>query len=404
MNETTMAAISAWVVEAGLAGTAEPELLHGFCERCRAAGLTVERALALVDTLHPNFEGRAFHWTPEEQARPAMEYGRTNEGEAAETWQQGVFGHIRNNGLLEWHGRFDGERLPFDQIEAMRPKGYSSLLALVHRFAGEGVFGEMDCIYSYWATKKSGGFAASDLASLRKLLPPLALAIKSISLARVTRTLVEVYLGQGAGSRVLNGKIMRGVAERIDTVLWFSDLRGYTSITDQAAPDDIIPLLNDYADAVINAVQGHGGDVLKLIGDGVLAIFEGDDLAEGCRKALAAEADMRSRIEATNAERSGRSAPITSVYLGLHVGEVFFGNIGSENRLDFTVVGPAVNEVNRIASMCRSADRTLLLSSRFADLVAATHGDKLARVGRYALRGVSRGQDLYTLDQGASAS
>ena len=399
MNEETMAAITAWLVEAGLAGTSEPELLHGFCQRCVAAGLDIDRALALVDTLHPNFEGRAFHWSQEENARPAQEYARTNHGEAAELWEMSVFSHIRNNGLSDWHGRFDGEPLPFGQIEAMRPKGYSSILAHVQNFAGEGVFGDMDCVYSQWITKRPGGYTDADVAALRRLLPPLALSLKCISLARITSTLAEVYLGSGAGRRVLGGKIIRGVAERMDTVLWFSDLRGYTAITDQAVPETIIPLLNDYADAVITAVTTHGGDVLKLIGDGVLAIFESSDLADGCRQALRAEADMRERVEAINAARESDGLPVTTVYLGLHVGEVFFGNIGSKDRLDFTVVGPAVNEANRIASLCRSVDRSLLMSARFADLIDGAVTNRLASVGRYALRGVARAQDLYTLDE-----
>ena len=403
MNETEFGAIAAWIVEAGLAGISEPDLLDGFCHRCRDAGLDLERALALVDTLHPNFEGRAFHWGREEQARPAQEYARTDTGEAAELWETSVFNHIRSNGLSEWHGRFNEDPLPFHQIEAMRPKGYSSVLAHVQSFAGEGVFGDMDCVYSQWVTKKPGGFAEADVAALRRLVPPLALSLKCISLARITSTLAEVYLGSGAGRRVLGGKIIRGVAERINTVLWFSDLRGYTAITDRAVPETIIPLLNDYAEAVITAVSDHGGDVLKLIGDGVLAIFESDDLANSCRQALRAEADMRERVDAINASRTRDGLPVTTVYLGLHVGEVFFGNIGSKDRLDFTVVGPAVNEVNRIASLCRSVDRSSLISERFAELIGGTTTNRLASVGRYALRGVSRAQHLYTLDERTAA-
>jgi adenylate cyclase len=198
---------------------------------------------------------------------------------------------------------------------------------------------------------------------------------------------------------VLRGQIGRGVADRIETVLWFSDLRGYTKISDGAAPDQIIPLLNDYAETVIEAIHAHGGDVLKLMGDGILAIFNFDSHARACCQALDAATAAQHAIAALNEGRAGKGLPTTEMYLGLHVGEVFYGNIGSERRLDFTVVGPAVNEVSRIAALCRSVDRPLLLSSAFAEALGGAR-QRLVSVGRYALRGVGRAQDLFTLDPG----
>src|SRR4029077_15337011 len=211
------------------------------------------------------------------------------------------------------------------------------------------------------------------------------------------QTLVQTYLGRDAGARVLAGRIGRGVPERIDTVLWFSDLRGYTRISDTSEPEQIIPLLNDYAEAVISAVHEQGGDVLKLIGDGVLAIFRAGDRQQACRSAIAAAKAAGTAMRALNEKRAAENLPTTHIYLGLHVGEVFFGNIGSKNRLDFTVVGPAVNEVSRIAALCRSVEQKLLISSAFAAALGIT-GPRLVSVGRYALRGVSQAQDLYTID------
>ena len=186
-------------------------------------------------------------------------------------------------------------------------------------------------------------------------------------------------------------------------MLWFSDLRGFTRITDTAAPEQIIPLLNDYAEAVISAIHEAGGDVLKLIGDGTLAIFTAEDPAHACRCALAAEAlHARAASRELNARRSAAGLPITDVYLGLHIGEVFYGNIGSPDRLDFTVVGPAVNEASRIAAMCRSVERDVLLSSAFAAAADAERArSRSSRSGRYALRGVGRPQELFTLDRDA---
>jgi adenylate cyclase len=213
--------------------------------------------------------------------------------------------------------------------------------------------------------------------------------------------LVETYLGRDAGRRVLAGHISRGVADRIDAVLWFSDLRNYTRITDTAAPEEIIPLLDDYADAIISAIHERKGDVLKLMGDGVLAIFTAKDRGRACEAALAAAVVARRSVAEVNRSRAGEGLPVTDMYLGLHVGEVFYGNIGSKERLDFTVVGPAVNEVSRIASLCRSVDQPLLISSAFASAVGESRS-RLVSVGRYALRGVGRSQDLFTLDPDAS--
>ena len=181
--------------------------------------------------------------------------------------------------------------------------------------------------------------------------------------------------------------------------VWFSDLRGYTRITDTAPPEQVIPLLNDYGEAVITAVHEAGGDVLKLIGDGTLAIFKAEEPARACRHALDAEALARGRIAALNGRRAAAGLPVTQLYLGLHVGEVFYGNIGSPDRLDFTVVGPAVNEASRIAAMCRSAERDVLLSAAFAAAARAEDRAAFVSVGRYALRGVGRAQELFTLER-----
>jgi adenylate cyclase len=400
MDASSLDAITDWVVGRGLTGALETDLLKGFGERCIAAGLALSRAVAVIDTLHPTFEGRAFRWRNDGIEEPVLvEYGRTTHGEAADNWRQSIFHHLLATGGQEARCRlFAGDAAPFRDFETMRSQGQSDVLALIHRFAGAGVVGEMDCIYSLWATRTPGGFSDDDLAALRRLVPPVALAIKCAALKRIAETLVEVYLGHDPGRRVMEGRISRGVADRIRAVLWYSDLRGYTTISDAAAPEEIIPFLNDYAEAVVSAVEAAGGDVLKLMGDGTLAIFKADDAGLACRSALAAERDMRSRITALAARRGAEGRPVTSVYLGLHIGDVFYGNIGSNDRLDFTVVGPAVNEASRIASMCRSVERAVVLSSDFAAATPEPERSTLVSVGRFALRGVSRAQELFTLD------
>ena len=215
-------------------------------------------------------------------------------------------------------------------------------------------------------TDLAAGFSEADVAAIARLVPHLGLAIKAAALARIAETLVETYLGRDAGRRVLHGRIERGVADRIKTVLWFSDLRGYTRISD-AEPEQVIPLLNDYADAVVSAIHKREGDVLKLIGDGVLAIFPAENRVRATAAALAAATEALEAVKALNVRRGAEGLPTTDMYLGLHLGVVFYGNIGSQDRLDFTVVGPAVNEVSRIAAMCRSVDQPILISSAFAE-------------------------------------
>lgn len=242
----------------------------------------------------------------------------------------------------------------------------------------------------------AGGFDDAHVEALRRLVPTLALAVKAASLERIAGTLMETCLGRDAGKRVLSGWIARGVADRVNTVLWWSDLRGFTRVTDTAPPDQIIPMLNDYADAVIGAIHETGGDVLKLIGDGTLAVFDASDPARACRAALAAQAVARTRVAEVSATRAEAGLPVTDIYLALHIGDVFFGNIGARERLDFTVIGPAVNMVNRIATMCRSVERPVLLSSDFA-AAADGAGGEIVSVGRYALRGFEEAEELFTV-------
>ena len=399
--------VVAWVTKAGLAGCSEADLLRGFCERAAAAGLPLSQAVVIVDTLHPVHEGRVFRWRRDPTNESAMfEYGRADEdrGAAAEKWLQSPFYHLLQTGGSSLRRNFArGDPADFPKIEDLRLQGETDYFAVIHRFEADGVIGEMDCVYSSWTTDADDGFGDDPLDALIGALPALLLAIKCESLARIAETLVETYLGRDAGRRVLSGRIARGVTEHIEAVLWYSDLRGYTRISDTALPEQIIPLLNDYADAVISAIHEADGDVLKLVGDGTLAIFKAKDSATACVCALRAEAAARRNIGALNRERASKGLPVTEVYLGLHIGDVFYGNIGSRDRLDFTVVGPAVNEVSRIADLCRSTERDTLLSSAFRAAVPEPDRASLVSVGRYALRGVNRSQDLFTLEPGIAA-
>ena len=406
MELSTRLDLMNWLVGQGLTGLPETDLIRGFCERCCAGGLELSRAIVAIDTLHPIYEGRGFRWNdrPSNESE-TFEYRSSSEGDAAKNWRRSAFHHMLEKGLDELIlDLVDEGTLKFSLMSDLADKGHRHLVAFIHRFGEAGTLGEMDCFYSYWLTRRNEAFDADELQALRDLVPLLGLAIKSAQHVDIARTLGRVYLGRDASEQVLRGRISRGVTERINAALWFSDLRGSTRISEGIGPDEIIPFLNDYADASIDAIHDAGGDVLKLIGDGTLAIFNAEDPAEACRCALKAEALVRERITALNARREADGIPTTQAYLGLHVGEVFYGNIGSEDRLDFTVVGPTVNEVSRIASMSRSVDRELLASSEFYKGLDAAGRRYLVSTGRYALRGIGRAQDLYTLDPDVDAN
>ncbi len=400
MNETDIRRIADWTVQRGLAGDSETALLQGFCAHCVDAGLEMSGGTAIIDTLHPVYEGRVFSWRRDEPLDARVsEYEPTAGSANEEGWQRSPFYHLLQSGDDELHCRLElGETGGFPILDDLRQEGLTGYFAMVQRFDQEAAIGEMDCFLSRWTTERPGGFGEADLAALRRLVPVLGLAIKSASLARVAESLVEAYLGRDAGRRVLQGRMVRGAAERINAVIWFSDMQGYTALSERIEADQIIPLLDDYAEVAIMAIHGAGGDVLKLMADGVLAIFPADDPALACSAALRAEADMRLRLAKLNERRTAAGQPVSSIYLGHHIGDVFYGNIGSKDRLDFTVVGQAVNEANRIASMCRSADREVLFSSAFRKSLPEDDRPRLVSVGRYALRGVSRAQELFTLD------
>jgi adenylate cyclase len=411
MNEFFFAELSAWLTQVGLDGTPESEIVCGFCERCVASGLPLTRGLVAIDTLDPVHEGRVFRWGYNPELAPVADYGRTSqEGlavggfdpqdvEAARRWQNSAFYHMLQGGGSLLRRRLDAAtKDEFAWLSDLYAEGITDYVAIINRFATAGVIGEMDSVYSSWATAAPEGFGANHIAALASLTPYLALAIKSVSLVRMTGTLMRTYLGHDAAQRVLSGRILRGVADTIEAVIWFSDLRGFTRITD-TAPEQVIPLLNDYADVIVSAIHGRGGDVLKLIGDATLAIFTAEERTHAVNAALSAAIAAREGISALNKRRELDGKPVTDMNLGLHAGEVFYGNIGSRERLDFTVMGPAVNEVVRIAAMCRSVDQPVLTSSAFASAEATRR--RLVSVGRYALRGVSRAQELFTLDPNA---
>jgi adenylate cyclase len=318
VNEAFFAELSAWLTQAGLAGRSETDIVSAFCDRCVAAGLPLARVIVFIDTLHPVHEGRLFRWGYGPTESPLLEYGRTDpdalaasgsephDVEMAERWRNTPLYKMVQTGDSFLRRRLNPAAADeFPLLSEDLAAGMTDYVAIISRFAPEGVIGEMDGVYSSWATAAPDGFSDRQIAALQRLAPDLALAIKSVSLVRMTGTLMQTYLGRDAGQRVLGGRIVRGIAERIDAVVWFSDLRGFTRITD-TAPEQAIPLLNDYSDAIVSAIHEHGGDVLKLIGDGTLAIFTAKDRTHACGAALSAAIAARGRRRIEHAPQSRR--------------------------------------------------------------------------------------------------
>ncbi|MFY0533306.1 adenylate/guanylate cyclase domain-containing protein [Nannocystis pusilla] len=275
--------------------------------------------------------------------------------------------------------------------------GITDYIACVHRLGDAVKMGEFDCVYSSWGSDAPAGFAEADVGLVAALGPFLAAAMLSCTVRQITRTVVETYLGGDAGGRVLRGAIARGVAERIRAIVWFSDLKGFTSMVDSTDAELVLPLLNEYADPQVEAIHAHGGTVLKFIGDGLLGMFPvGDSTAEAASRALAAADAVLTALAEVSARRVAAGLPATGAYLALHLGDVFYGNIGGATRLDFTVIGPAVNEAARMSAMCRPLAQDVLVSQAFADALPAAR-TRLVALGSHRLRGVAQAQALYAV-------
>lgn len=252
----------------------------------------------------------------------------------------------------------------FPILSELAAQGATDYWARLVRFGAPDTLGNTRGVATSFATCRAGGFADAHLDLIRATLPALALAFKASLAVETARTLVTTYLGHGPAERILCGEIERGQVSTVRRVLWFSDLAGFTRIADTVPRPQLLDLLNAYADTIVSIVHAHGGEVLKFMGDGILAAFDGGE-DNACERALDAADAARLAIERLNQERAQAGLPVTTFTLALHEGEVAYGNVGSRDRLDFTVLGPAVNELSRIQAMSRSIDRAVLVSSAF---------------------------------------
>lgn len=381
--ELSLQPVLDWL-DAGAPGTQRPEqVLMQLCRTLLASGLSLHRVAVFVRTLHPNVAGRAFFWRADREEVEVDE---------AEHSFIGSEEHLASPIYAVWSGNREIRRrladpacpLDYPVLADLRAEGVTDYLAMPLRF----LTGEVHC--ATFATRRPGGFSDAEVAALRRLLPPFTRLAEVYANMRKARNILDAYLGPAAGEKVLAGRIKRGDSEDIDAVIWFCDLRESTALADSMSRREFLRLLNDYFECVLGPVLERGGQVLRFIGDAALAIFpvEGKP-AEACARALAAAREALRNMDKLN---KARSRPLR-FGIGLHLGQLTYGNIGTPTRIEFTVVGAAVNEAARIESLCKDLDVDLLVS----EPVARALPGAFRSLGSHTLRGVGDKMELFTV-------
>ncbi len=396
-----------WAVQAGLRGAAAYELFDGFCQRLVIDGIALWRAYAAMETLHPQWDGYGYTWRRDLNAIQPEQYGHG--GEDAPQWLNSPFYDLirrarsgEDEPSMRRRLEAGPEQRDFPVLDEFFAAGATDYFARIFAFGKNGDRSRGSGIVYSFITDRRGGFGEDDITLLQATLPGLSLAMKADAGHVIASGLLGTYLGEDAGRRVHAGAVERGSVSSLRAVLWYADIRGFTATTDAAPGPLVIDLLNDVFETLTAAIRTRGGQVLKFIGDAMLATFslEGDP-AETCQRALDAAAEAMQSLEALGAARVAAGLPGVSVDLALHLGEVLYGNVGAADRLDFTVIGPAVNEVARIEALCEPLGRQVLVSAEF---VAADRraGGALESLGFHALRGVRERKEIFALTVGAA--
>jgi adenylate cyclase len=405
-KETTAATTSVhidgvadWLMSQALGEGDVHDILGGCCDRLLAAGIPLWRAFVSFRILHPKFASVSIIWRRDERSG-TVERIETLHGEAfsSDDWHQSPMNHMLSTQIPFLRRRLTGEEalLDFPVCRDLRDQGASDYVAWMIAFARDDEPGpHMDGVIGSWSTDRPSGFSDGELRSLLRVQRRLAVSLKVQIKQQIAQTVLATYLGMDAGRRVLEGQIRRGDGDMLHAVIWYSDMRHSTRLADSLAAEEFLKTVNTYFECTAGAVLANGGEVLRFIGDAVLAIFpiRGGDAKSACELAMAAVRDADARLEAVNAERADRKLEALDYGLGLHVGDVMFGNIGVPERLEFSVVGPAANEVARIESLTKVLGRRALASAEFARSVPSAWES----VGEHALEGVGEPLEVMTL-------
>jgi adenylate cyclase len=378
--------LARWFVTEAYQITDTARLIEAAAERLVAAGIPLYRLSYFRFTLHPELAGNAYMWRRGRGVRVgSAPHGLREEARYRDNPLPAVFEQRKTiRARLE---RLDQPQAPV--LRDLKAEGATDYVALPLIFST----GHIDALSV--VSDRPGGFSAQDLDRMFLLQFAFTRIVEIHSLRDTAVNLLDAYVGHAAGERILAGEVKRGDGSTIEAVIWYCDLRGFTRLSDTLPRDAIIALLNDYFGAMAEAVTAAGGEILKFMGDAMLAIFAvaapGERAGVAAKALAAAEAASRA-IAAVNARRAAAASPLIRFGLALHIGEVMFGNIGASARLDFTVIGPAVNRAARLEKLCAALEQPLLIS---AELAALLPPDRIAALGSHALKDVDAPQPVF---------
>jgi adenylate cyclase len=387
MTGSDLQKVTDWLIDGARSALSPPRMMAETCERLVQAGLPLWRVGVFVRTLHPDIYGRNLVWRPgAEVVVGTVDFDIRNTPEFRNSPLAIVFAEGQ-----EVRCRLDdpaSERVPF--FDDMRAEGVTDYIALPLLFTDGSINA------SSWTTKQPGGFSGDELAALKTVVVPLARVIEIISLRRTASILLDTYVGNRAGQRILGGQIRRGHTDTMDAAIWLSDLRGFTALSDRLPAETVVDILNGYFDCQVSSIKTHGGEVLKFMGDGLLAVFPIDeyvgDVQEVCSRVLEAARESRASVEAMHYP-VGEAVERFRFGVALHVGRILYGNIGGGDRLDFTCIGPAVNLAARLEKIAGRLSRTIVASAGFAGICAGGWTD----LGEFPIAGFSKAERVYGL-------
>ena len=377
-----------WILTEGHRTAGAAELLGGLCRQLVRRGIPLWRASVSFATLHPQQLGFSLRWMRDSDAveETLIEYGVT---ETSGYLASPLIPVIERGETVRFRLEQDAlERFPL--LVSLRAAGATDYLGCPLSFLN----GWHQAVT--WASDRPGGFTDAEVASLAALLPALGVVVEGQAMRRLTGNLLDTYLGRTIGRHILNGEVQRRQGEAVRAVLLATDLRGFTNLSDGLPAGDLLELLDDYFDAVVSPIHAGGGEVLKFVGDGLLAIFaleEGADAPAVADAALTAAQDALAQLDRLNLMRAEAGRRTIRIGIGLHVGSVIYGNVGAADRLDFTAIGPAVNLVCRLESLTKRVGRPLLASSNFAELCRRP----LVGLGFHPVRGLGEPAEVFGL-------
>lgn len=391
-----------WLIQQGLENTPVENWLEECCSRLVAAGVPLQRVNMTTRAHHPEVGSVAFRWH-REGGNEREDFQRATV--APDIYLRSPLYYLLTQPTKEIRQRLTDPdpEFVFDVFDDFRAQGATDYFASKQMFMQHGDIDSKAALQRHegmiisMTTDAADGFSDAQLDGLRGLLPALCLTLKSSANRLMAQDITAAYMGRDASRRVLSGDITRGSSETISAVIWYFDLQGFTKMSETLPGGSIIDLLNDYFAEAVDVVERNGGNVLKFMGDGLLAIFDLEQIPDARRIAINAALELRAGFISLNESRKQQGLATTGFTLALHAGDVLYGNIGGKTRLDFTVIGPAVNTTARILGMSGPLDQTIIISSAVAGPLRNDRPD-LVSLGQYRLRGVTDRQELFTLD------